>query len=1325
MATRHPSLDAARLDALTVRDSRRLRRRLDGARRIRRPEAREAVLTEITAEVEAAEERLAARRAALPAVSYPEALPVSGKKDDIAAAIRDHQVVIVAGETGSGKTTQLPKICLELGLGVRGRIGHTQPRRIAARTVAERIAEELDVELGGAVGYKVRFTGDVSDRTAIKVMTDGILLAELQTDRDLNQYDTLIIDEAHERSLNIDFILGYLKRLLPRRPDLKVVITSATIDPERFAAHFAAPDGTPAPIVEVSGRTYPVEVRYRPVVDPEDENADPDRDQVQAITDAVDELTAEGPGDILVFLSGEREIRDAADALAKRNARLRQDQQAEILPLYARLSSAEQHRVFQTHRGRRIVLATNVAETSLTVPGIKYVIDPGTARISRYSHRLKVQRLPIEPVSQASANQRKGRCGRTSDGICVRLYSEDDFDSRPEFTDPEILRTNLASVILQMTSIGLGDIAAFPFLEPPDRRQITDGVNLLHELGALDPTVKDKNRNITALGRKLAQMPVDPRLGRMVLEADRNGCLREVMVLAAALSIQDPRERPVDKQTQASQAHARFKDETSDFLGYLNLWNYLKEKQKELSGNQFRKLCRTEFINYLRIREWQDIDGQLRQTVKQMGLHPGTTEGTPDNIHRSLLSGLLSHVGLYDNDKREYDGARGARFAVFPGSGLFKKSPRFVMAAELVETSRLWARTAARIEPQWAEDLAQHLVKRTYSEPHWEMKQAAVVALERVTLYGVPLVAGRKVAYGRIDPELSRDLFIRHALVEGDWQTHHRFFHENRRLLEEVEDLEHRARRRDILVDDDTLFDFYDQRVPEDVVSGRHFDQWWKKASKEQPDLLSFEKSMLINERAGDVSRADYPDIWRQGDLRLKLTYQFEPGTEADGVTVHIPLAILNQVEEEGFDWQVPGLREELVTALIRVLPKPIRRHFVPAPNAAQAVAKVLARYQSAAAPDTAPAEPLLTVLSRELRRLGGLEVPEDAFEAERIPQHLRITFRVVGEKEKKLAEDTSLEALKRQLKPKMRETISKAAAPDGIERAGLTSFEGLGALPETFERKRGRHSVRAFPALVDEGGTAAVRMFDTEEEQRDAMWAGTRRLLLLSVPSPAKQVQKELSNTEKLALSGGPHGSVGALLEDCVAAAVDFLMAANGGPVREEAAFAALRDKVRAELFDVTLETVRRTARVLAEWNGAERRLKQVKSVTLLPALTDVREQLDRLVHKGFVTETGVRRLPDLVRYLRAVQRRLEALPEAPRRDAERMASARRMWDEYRAEAERLPAGRREPEELLKVRWMIEELRVSYFAQSLGTAHPVSEKRVLKALDAAVSAMA
>ncbi|WP_405760267.1 ATP-dependent RNA helicase HrpA [Streptomyces sp. NBC_01420] len=1302
----------SRLAQVSLRDANRLGRRLEGARRIRKPEAQQAVLDEIAAQADKAAGRLTQRAGRVPAVTYPEQLPVSQKKDEILEAIRDHQVVIVAGETGSGKTTQIPKICMELGRGVRGMIGHTQPRRIAARTVAERIADELDTPLGEAVGWKVRFTDQVNpDATFVKLMTDGILLAEIQTDRELLAYDTIIIDEAHERSLNIDFLLGYLARLLPRRPDLKVVVTSATIDPERFSRHFGD-----APIIEVSGRTYPVEVRYRPLLEGAAEDTeDSDRDQITAICDAVDELQSEGPGDVLVFLSGEREIRDTADALGKRNLR-----HTEVLPLYARLSHAEQHRVFQRHTGRRIVLATNVAETSLTVPGIKYVIDPGTARISRYSHRTKVQRLPIERISQASANQRKGRCGRTSDGICIRLYSEDDFLTRPEFTDAEILRTNLASVILQMTAAGLGDIEKFPFIDPPDHRNIRDGVQLLQELGALDAAEKDPKKRLTPLGRKLSQLPVDPRLARMVVEADRNGCVREVMVIAAALSIQDPRERPSDKQTQADQQHARFKDETSDFLAFLNLWRYIREQQKERGSSSFRRMCKQEYLNFLRIREWQDIYAQLRTVAKQMGMEleeSSTGAAAPEqSVHTSLLAGLLSHIGLKDTEKNEYLGARSAKFAIFPGSALFKKQPRFVMSAELVETSRLWARVNAKVEPEWIEPLAQHLLKRTYSEPHWEKDQAAVMAYERVTLYGVPIVAQRKINFGRIDQETSRDLFIRNALVEGDWRTHHQFFHDNRKLLGEVEELEHRARRRDILVDDETLFDFYDQRIPEHIVSGAHFDSWWKHKRRDEPDALDFERSMLINEKAGAVTKDDYPDSWRQGKLKFRVTYQFEPGADADGVTVHIPLQVLNQVTSEGFDWQIPGLREEVVTELIRSLPKPIRRHYVPAPNYAD-------KFLDRAVPLQ---EPLPATLARELQRMVGVPVTADDFDLGRVPDHLKITFRIVDERRRRVAEDKDLEALKLQLRPKARQALSKAAAatagPSGesIERSGLKDWT-IGTLNKVFETRRAGQPVKAYPALVDQGETVAVRLFDTEAEQQQAMWRGTRKLILLNIPvNPAKFASDKLTNQQKLALSRNPHGSIQALFDDCATAAADRLIAAHGGPAWDEASFRTLYDKVRADLVDLTVRTIGQVQQILAAWQACERRLKSTNSLVLINNVTDVRDHLARLMPPGFVTATGLRRLPDLMRYLVAEDRRLQQMPTNVQRDTTRMEKVHEMQDEYAWLLEQLPKGRPVPQEVLDIRWMIEELRVSYFAHALGTAFPVSDKRIVKAIDAA-----
>ncbi|MDU3366004.1 MAG: ATP-dependent RNA helicase HrpA, partial [Proteus mirabilis] len=1039
------------IEQLSLRDQQRLRKRLRGVDKISKETSKQAVLSEIEQDIIVAKQRILNRQIHCPKIVYPENLPVSQKKEAIYNAIKDNQVVIIAGETGSGKTTQIPKICLELGRGVKGYIGHTQPRRLAERSVAERIAHELNTTLGESVGYKVRFSDHVGDNTLVKLMTDGILLAELQQDKLLLQYDTIIIDEAHERSLNIDFILGYLKQLLPKRPDLKVIITSATIDPERFSKHF-----NQAPVIEVSGRTYPVEVRYRPIGG---DALDSDKDMTEGIIDAIDELSRESAGDILIFMSGEREIRDTAEALNKLQLR-----HTEVLPLFARLSNSEQNRIFQPHTGRRIILATNVAETSLTVPGIKYVIDTGYARISRYSYRTKVQRLPIEPISQASADQRKGRCGRVSDGICIRLYSEDDFISRAQFTDPEILRTNLASVILQMTSIGLGDISGFPFVQAPDKRNIQDGVRLLEELGALQEGTDNKGAyRLTPMGKQLAQLPIDPRLARMVLEARKYGAVRELMVITSVLSIQDPRERPMDKQQASDEKHRRFQDKDSDFLSLLNLWDYLKTQQKELSHSQFRKHCRQEFLNFMRVREWQDVYTQLRQVVKELGFPINSQPADFKSIHVALLSGLLSHIGQKDSDKQEFTGARNARFAIYPGSGLFKKPPKWTMVAELVETSRLWGRIAARIEAEWIEPIATHLVKHHYSEPHWSKAQGAVMANEKVTLYGLPIVASRLVNYGKIDPLLCRELFIRHALVEGDWQTRHAFFRENLKLRTEVEELEHKSRRRDILVDDETLFTFYDQRIPQDVISTRHFDKWWKIAQKNSPDLLSFEKSMLIKEDAKRVSALDYPNYWHQDNLKLRLTYQFEPGTAADGVTVHIPLPILNQVKDEGFDWQIPGIRHELVVALIKSLPKPIRRNFVPAPNYASAFLERV----------VTPEGELLDKLEKELRRMTGVTVERDSWQLEQVADHLKMTFRVVGDNNRTLAEGKDLNQLKARLKDKVQETLS-AVADDGIEQQDLHIWS-FGDLPQRYEQKRGSYSVKAYPALVDEKNSVGI----------------------------------------------------------------------------------------------------------------------------------------------------------------------------------------------------------------------------------------------------------
>lgn len=1277
----------SQLNDIMLVDQRRLSARIHGIGKIKSQEAQQAVVAEIQQQIEQARLRVEQRKSAVQnPIIFPESLPVSQRKVEIQKLLSEHQVIVVAGETGSGKTTQLPKMCLELGFGNLGMIGHTQPRRIAARSVAARIAEELETELGDLVGYKVRFNDQISDNTQIKLMTDGILLAEIQNDRFLNQYSCLIIDEAHERSLNNDFILGYLKQLLPRRRDLKLIITSATIDVERFSKHF-----NNAPIIEVSGRTYPVEVRYRPVVED-------DQDQLQGILNAVDELQAEGRGDILIFMNGEREIRDTAEALQKQNLKY-----TEILPLFARLSAQEQNKIFHPSGLNRIVLATNVAETSLTVPGIKYVIDPGTARISRYSYRTKVQRLPIEPISQASANQRKGRCGRVSEGICIRLYSEEDFNSRPEFTDPEILRTNLASVILQMTALGLDDIEAFPFVDAPDKRHIQDGIKLLEELGAFE-TVQTKSgekRLLTRVGRQLAQLPVDPRLAKMILSAVNFGCVYEMMIIVSALSIQDPRERPQEKQQASDEKHRRFADKKSDFLAFLNLWYYLQEQQKELSKNQFRRQCQKDFLNYLRIREWQDIYHQIRLTVREMGLPINSEKAEYQQIHTALLSGLLSHIGLKEAEKQQYLGARNAHFAIFPNSVLFKKQPKWVMAAELVETSKLWGRMVAEIEPEWIEPLAEHLIKKSYSEPRWSKSRGAVIADEKVTLYGVPIVAARPVNYGAIDPTVSREIFIQSALVEGGWNTKHKFFKENQRLVREVEELEHKSRRRDILVDDRTFFEFYDQRIGTEVVSQKHFDTWWKKEQQKDPELLNFERSFLINDNAEQVSKLDFPNFWHQGNLKLKLTYQFEPGTDADGVTVHIPLPLLNQVEMTGFDWQIPGLREELVIALIKSLPKSYRRNFVPAPNYAQA-------FLSRAMPLE---KPLLDTLIYELRRMTGVTVEAEHWNWEQIPSHLKMTFRVVDENGKKIAESMNLDELKFNLKDRVQESIS-AVADDGIEQSGLHIWS-FADLPQCYEQKQRGFSVKAFPAIVDEKDAVGIKLFETEFEQSVAMQQGLRRLLLLNVPSPIKYLHEKLPNKAKLGLYFTPFGRVLDLIDDCIACAVDKLIADFGGFVWDEAGFEKLRDFVRENLNEVTVDIAQKVEQILTLTYQLNQRLKGKMDFTMAFALSDIKSQLAGLVYQGFVQKSGYDRLPDLQRYLQAVDKRIDKLAQDVNRDRAAMLRVEQVQQAYQQLLAKLPKSKPISDEIAEIRYMIEELRVSLFAQQLGTKYQISDKRI------------
>lgn len=1282
-------------------------------------------------------------------ITYPEDLPVSQRRDDIAAAIRDNQVVIVAGETGSGKTTQLPKILLELG---RERIAHTQPRRIAARTIAERVAEELGSELGGLVGYKVRFTDQVGRDTRVTLMTDGILLAALRGDRELRAYDAIIIDEAHERSLTIDFLLGYLKQLLPRRPDLKVIITSATIDPESFARHFAAADGTPAPIIEVSGRTYPVEIRYRPLVaDDADTNnlTDPDSDEdgpstpgeaidmIDGVIAAVDELGREGDGDVLVFFSGENEIKDAADALRghlqRQGAR---GSATEVLPLYGRLSAAEQHRVFERAPAgirRRIVLATNVAETSLTVPGIRYVVDTGTARISRYSARAKVQRLPIEPISQASANQRSGRSGRTSEGIAIRLYSQLDFEKRPEYTDPEILRTNLAAVILQMISLGLGDIERFPFLQPPDKRGVKDGLDLLLELGAV--VLAGGEHRITRIGRDLAQLPLDPRYGRMVLEAKRHGVVREVMAIVAGLSIQDPRERPAEKREQADALHNRFRDPGSDFLSLLNLWNHLQQRQAELSGNQFRKEVRAEFLNYLRIREWQDVyrqlvrEGQrLKLLTKEEARRPAESGADGDAIHRSLLAGLLSHLGIRDAEKRDYLGARQRRFVLFPGSGLAKKQPTAIMAAELVETSRLFARTVAAIDPAWAEPIAGDLAKRQYSAPRWEKRQGAAVVDEKVTLYGVPIIPRRRAQLARIDPAQARELFIRHALVQGEWDTSRidkrltAFVRDNQRTRRELEQLEERTRRRDILLDDERIVDFFDAVIPADVTDVRRFERWWRDARREHPDLLTFTRDDLVeaDEVAVDEASADaaYPTRLTLGEQTLSVGYRFEPGTPDDGVTVTVPLPLLPRLDTAGFDWLVPGLRLELVTALLKTLPKAIRRSVVPAGDWA---AKLLA-----AVPEGADLRELSITefLAREIRRQTFTPVEPSDFDLERLPPHLRMGYAVVDERGSRLARGTDLGELQAKLRERTRDSVARvatAATRSPLERGGITAWDDTigqgGTLPQSLDSRRGETTIRAYPAFVDEGSSVALKLFATADDQRRAHRGGVRRLVQLGVPSPLSYVQEHLTHTEKLTLAASPYRSTAALIDDALRAIIETEVDAGAGIPWDRTSFEALRDRVNAGLPDRLFRIVATCASVLAAAREADVAIGRASSLSLMAPLADAREQLNQLVFDGFLSRTGLERLPRLVVYVRGITHRVERLADDVGRDRQRMTELQEAVTLFTRAGGSLPLPPEARPDLVTARWMLEELRISLFAQPLGAHGPISVQRIRKAL--------
>jgi len=1312
----------ADLDACLIRDRHGARARLRGLRKRQRAgQPFDQGLAKLWQDIQRSRSILEQRRASIPEIQYPPELPVSERRDEVAELIARHQVVILCGETGSGKSTQLPKICLDLGRGIAGRIGHTQPRRIAARTLAGRVAQELGAETGGLVGYKVRFHDQVRPETAIKLMTDGMLLAEIQQDRFLTEYDTLIIDEAHERSLNIDFLLGYLRGILPKRPDLKVIVTSATIDPERFARHFADAQGDPAPVIEISGRTYAVEVRYRP---PEEESA-AERDDAmqQAISDAVGELAHSGPGDVLVFLSGEREIRETAETLRKHHP-----PSTEVLPLFARQGPQEQARIFHSHSTRRVVLATNVAETSLTVPGIHYVIDPGFARISRYSHRTKVQRLPVERVSQASANQRKGRCGRVASGICIRLYSEDNFTSRAEFTEPEISRTNLASVILQMKLLGFGAIERFPFVDPPDTRLVSDGYRTLEELGAID----DKG-DLTQLGRQLARLPVDPRIGRMLLAATEHRCLEEVLIIAAALSVQDPRERPLDKQQAADEIHATFADEDSDFLTYLNLWRFIEQERKALSRNKFIKLCQRHFLSWNRVQEWRDIHAQLREQMLEMGFQLSAASHQPpaqklqaqaggwkleadssEKIHRALLAGLLGNIGFREAE-REFQGARNSRFFVHPSSALFAKPPKWVMVAERVETTRQYGRIAAKIQPAWVEEAGRHLIQRSYSEPHWQAKSGQVAAFEKVMLYGVTLVPKRRVNYGPINPAESREIFLRFALAEGDFDTRAPFWRHNRELVESIHHLEAKSRRRDILVDEESIYAFYAERVPSGIYSKPLFEQWLKTASRKDPKILHMRMSDLMRHEAADITQQSFPDSLQVGATALPLEYHFDPGHTADGVTLVVPLPLINQVSPDRLEWLVPGLIEERIIALLRGLPKQLRKSFVPIPDTAARLAARLV-----------PSDrPLIQALGEEVKAMTGIQIPEDAWDASDIPEHLRMKIRLVDESGKRLAVGDDPVRLKRQFGEQAQEGFAHIPT-SGLEREGVTRWD-FGDLPEHVDLTRAGIRLRGFPALVDRGDCVAIQVLDSAESAALAQRDGLRRLLMLHLGPDLRRLRKDLSNLDRMRLQYAkapkPPGGVSTassgggkepdLADELVALALDLTFVEDLPPIRGQSVFEQRLAGRKSHLFATAKEVGVLIGDILASYQSLRKRLATITQVNWMPSVMDMRDQLDALVFRGFTQRVPYRRLKEYPRYLKAIEQRIERLGHAPGRDRQWMAEMAEVHTRWRERDKAAQAAGRQDPRLDEIRWLLEELRVSLFAQQLGTPVPVSIKRL------------
>lgn len=1340
------------LDQSFSADRHRLRRQLHELRK--KPD--ESKLGQWLERFQASVAKVETRRQSVPVIRYDDALPIAAKRDEIKAALEKHQVLVIAGETGSGKTTQLPKICLEIGRGVHGLIGHTQPRRLAARSVATRVAEEIGAPLGELVGYQVRFEDQSTERTLIKLMTDGILLAETQHDRFLEKYDTLIVDEAHERSLNIDFLLGFLKTLLPRRPDLKVIITSATIDLERFSKHF-----TDAPIIEVSGRTYPVETWYRPLAAETDEDGNRVEDDLtvdQGILAALDEIethekaVGKRPGDVLVFLPGEREIREAAEMLRKANLRF-----TEVLPLYARLTPGEQQKIFKPAAGRKIVLATNVAETSLTVPGIRYVIDSGTARISRYSYRAKVQRLPIEAVSQASANQRKGRCGRVEPGICIRLYSEEDFLSRPEFTDPEILRTNLAAVILQMLHLRLGDIQDFPFIEPPDGKAISDGFNLLQELSAVN-----RENQLTPLGRQLARLPIDPRLGRMMLEAAQQGSLAEVLIVASALSVQDVRERPADRQQQADQAHAQWKDPDSDFAALINLWRGFEEKRQALGSGALRSWCRKNFLNYLRLREWRDAHRQLTLIARELKLgagkavdgsgHPpyaksgsrrvedgeasstrspeaasqlAPTKDTKVNaivrqqaeaseaaqkaksyaaVHKAILAGLLSQIG-HKTEEGDFLGARQRRFWIHPSSVIGRKKPSWIMAAELVETTKLFARMVAKIEPDWIEPLAGHLIKKNHFEPHWEKKRGQVVAYEQVTLYGLIVVGKRPVHYGPVDPLAARELFIREGLVRGEINSRARALSANRQLLERMDELEAKARRRDILADEETLYAYYEARLPTDIYQTASFENWYKRESQKNPQLLVMREEDVLARDAREVTAAQYPDTLRIGELQLPLDYHFEPNHPRDGVTLRVPAPLLPQLRAERLDWLVPGLIEAKAVALVRNLPKAIRKNFVPVPDfVAAALGKIA--FGDGALPEA---------LGRELLRMTGARVPDEAWAeaAAGLDSHLKMNIEVVDARGKFLGEGRDLA----ELTARFNEASQAALAPPQ-QKAEQKPVEakGFAQVAEKAQAKMAGLSMTVYPALVEEGGVVKEGRFPTQAEAEYQHRRALQRLLLQQLAEPAKYLRSKLPGLTELGLLYRDMGKVDALVEDILLASLDSCILDGETTLpRDGAALASLAEKRRGGWTGHAERLARLVLDILKHWHGLQKRFKGRIDLAQAVALNDIKAQLANLVYPGFVRETPAQWLREYPRYLKAIEQRFEKIGAQLQRDRVWSGELAGYWEQYQARLKKhQQEGKRDPE-LIQYRWMLEEYRVSLWAQQLGTKMPVSDKRLNK----------